>query len=705
MPKAGISYDFTLEEHDETQRRGFMFARDRQGRRLFKRQDAETIRPRILSMGELTQSELPPELELTWFQEDWALGIGGINHRLDPKKLANAQRIDTSVTGLFRLARELRTTTVDSAPDSYEPSGFALAPDPTATNGLDPVLWGFVGRDVYTWNTTDTDWDIGTEPQAVDVFYKNGIQFGVNVVAPCWYGGTDVNESPYLYIYKEPTAADWTVSTITTTGGRCKYMAKGRNATDAEVLWGGFFVPDTGLNVSGAHNASTTTLTCSANPTGTIAVNDILLVGPAGTQETMLVTAVTNPDLTVVRGYGSTAQSHSDTEDIFLYQPHHVRSSTDPTNSGSWSAATAVGTDDQPITGVVFDGDNDILFVTKTDGIYSVNTDGTVRNLTPLFRQFGHTGNFIGAYAWNNHILLPMGYGGLLDLDFETLAIKDRSLKVVAPEETALHGVVLALHGDPVNLFAVIKDLTANTLYLMQANLIEFEGETEFRWHVLATMGAGAAITNNQTALMIDGSRSGRRRVWTGFTEASVNELPRFIPFGNVDDDSQDGFTNDANSRAETTLWDGNLPRVEKRFESIEIQSRNLSTTNARQILVEFQKDQDGNWIEAGTANTSPFQTVKFPSGTTAKDMQLRLTPSMTAIATTAPEMLSFRVKAQLRPEAVPVYDMQVYVADNMQILNGARVSKRTGDLKQLREWNETPVELLLYLPESSEFV
>ena len=61
MPKAGITHDITIEDHDETGRRGFMLARDRQGRRGITRRDAETIRPRVLSMGELTQAELPPE--------------------------------------------------------------------------------------------------------------------------------------------------------------------------------------------------------------------------------------------------------------------------------------------------------------------------------------------------------------------------------------------------------------------------------------------------------------------------------------------------------------------------------------------------------------------------------------------------------------------------------------------------------------------
>ena len=114
MPRAGITHDITSRSYDRTIHRGFMLTRDRSGSRAFRRRDAQTIRPRILSMGELTHAELPPELELTWFQEDWSLGIGGITDRLDQKKLAIAHKIDTSIAGVLRSAREPTLTAIQS---------------------------------------------------------------------------------------------------------------------------------------------------------------------------------------------------------------------------------------------------------------------------------------------------------------------------------------------------------------------------------------------------------------------------------------------------------------------------------------------------------------------------------------------------------------------------------------------------------------
>ena len=77
----------------------------------------------------------------------------------------------------------------------------------------------------------------------------------------------------------------------------------------------------------------------------------------------------------------------------------------------------------------------------------------------------------------------------------------------------------------------------------------------------------------------------------------------------------------------------------------------------------------------------------------------------MTAVGTTSPEIISFRVKGQLRPASNPIYSFKVYLADDLMMLNGATSRSRSEDLKRLRTWNETAGEILLSLPEHSGFV
>ena len=702
MPTAGVTHDITISDASGTNPRGFMLARQR-GKRGWNSQDSQTISPRILSMGEVTHSELPPELELIWFQEDWSLGVGGINDRLDPKRLAFSNKIDTSVPGVLKPAREATLTAIKSGdtPNNYRPTGFGVIPMITAAAVINYDLWLFLGRDVYQWDASDDEWDIKTEPLAADVQYRNAVIFGTTAVAPSWYVGSDITDCAAPYIYKAATDTNWTSSNIT--AGRFKYMTVGRNSAGNEILWGANTIFKTARTAGEAVDGSETTITLSGAASGHIATNDIILMsGLTDGQETMLVTGTSGSDITVVRGYGSSATTHDSGAIISLYQPHVIKSSSDPSNTGSWSTAVEIGTDDSPITGIVVDGDTDTILVTKTDGIYSYTTDGQVRNLTTLFRQFGHTDNFRGAYVWNGHILLPLGGGGLLDFNYANATVRDVSLSKLAPEQTALHGPVIAMHGDPTHLFALIKDSSANYYYAMQANEVEHEGSMEFRWHVLAKLGAGGTLYPSRANLMVDTSRSDRRRLWIGYEENSVSSMPYYFAFGDTGNDEDDGYTNDTDAYADTVKWDANLPRVSKRYESIELETRNLGA-GGRQITVQYKLDNADAWTTLDTVTESPIQTLNFPLGTTGKTLELRLTPALTSVGTTPAELHSFRLKAQLRPDATKLYPLTVYLAGKQQTLNGSISGNPKADLKQLRAWDDAPADLIFGTPDKQD--
>ena len=707
MPTAGITHDAVLQDYDSRHSRGFMLVQ-KNGQRVFSTREARPIAPRTLSMGELTQAEAPPEIELIWFMDDWIGGIGGENYRNlgDRRKLGTAKKILTYPYGTLRPTRELRASTLSSAPDNYFPSGFAVAPNDATpgTAGVVNELWAFVGRDVYSGG--DDNWTLETEPQALSLFYQNGLQFDKWVVAPAWNSGTDLANYPGLYIYKDPTTSTWTASTQAQ--GRFKFFTKARNAAGNEILWGGHNIADTTFTVSGAHNSSVTTLSLSADPTATIQVNDMLMVGPVGTAEIMLVTArQTGPNqATVVRAYGTPALTFSGGEKVNLYQPHVIRSSSDPSNTGSWSSATTIGVDDQPITGMVADEDTDVLYIAKTDGIYTYFYDFTggtfIRNLTVEFRQQGHSGNFIGLHYWNKRLLLPLGHGGLLEYDIANGTIKDISLRLSAPAITDLHGVVVAIASDPQGIYLAVKDVTDNVLHIIAGHLVEIDGATDWRWDMIGEVGAGAALTTARTALMVDTYKDNHRRLWIGFTEASVNVVPQFLPLGNVSDDKTDGYTNDTDCEAVSVKYDANLPRVSKHADHLEVESKNLGA-GGRQWTFSYRVDDETTWTTWQAANESPFQEIKFPPGTVYKILEVRAVPVMTSVGTTPPEILSLRFHSQIRPKPTKVYPMRLYLADNQLLLNGAEGGSVNGDLKQLRDWNASPTDLILYTPDKAE--
>ena len=538
------------------------------------------------------------------------------------------------------------------------------------------------------------------------MFYRNAINFDKWAVAPAWYGGTDVDEVAMPYIVKAPTSADWIASTLT--AGRFKYFGVAKNAGGSDILWGANHVFNTGLTVSGAHNGTTTTLVCSANPTGTIAVNDMILVGAAGGQEVMLVTAVTNPNLTVVRGYGDTAQSFAGGESIYLYQPHIIKSSSDPTNAGSWSSATAIGADDSPITGLAVDEDSDSLLIAKTDGIwqqyYEPLREGgrlLVRNLTIEFRGAGHTGNFVGIHRFSkHHVMLPLGEGGLIDFDPSTGVARDISFRLTAEETTALQGVVLAMASNRESLFLALKDNSSELIHLVAGHLVDVDGSTDWRWEMLGEVGAGAAITNSRTGLWFDATKNDHYRIWLGFTESAVNETPRFLPVGTAD--QTDGYTNDTDCQAIMVRYDGNLPRVPKHFSEMEVESKNLGA-GGRQWRFRHRLDGETTWTEWSAANVSPFQTIPFPAGLNGKVLEIEAVPSMTAVGTTPPEIVSVRLKSQVHPNPTKVFPVSVYLADNQALLNGVEGGLVNGDLKRLRTWNAGATDVNLYTPDKAD--
>ena len=716
MPAAGVTHDIVLEDYDARHQRGFMYARDRRGRRPFDTREAQPIAPRQLTMGELTQSEDPPTIALNWFQDSWIKGIGGKNFRVpeDRGKLATSKKIETYPYGTLRPARELTSTTLDAVPSadstSYIPSGFVAAPRDTSsglTGGFEETeIWSFIGG--FTYSGGDDNWVRGTRPQN-DINYRNGTNYDKWVVAPGWWNGTDMDDIAMPYIYKEPTAAAWVASTESE--GRFKYFAVTKNNAGNDVLWGGNNVTDTGKTVNGAHNSSTTTITASADISGDVSVNDIIVcgVGADAEQEAMLVTAVSSAAMTVIRAYGDGAVIYEGGEKIHVLYPHGIRSSSDPTNSGSWSSLTTIGQKESPIVGMAVEEDTDTLLIAKTDGLwqqyYEALEDGGrlfIRNLTIDFRGGGHPGNFRGIHTWNKMVYLPMGRGGLLEYNVQSGQARDVSFTLTADEFTDLHGVVLAMASSPSALYVALKDASDEVIHILAGHMVNVDGETDLRWDMIGEVGAGGTITDHQTTLWYDSSRNDHSRLWIGFTESGVSEVPRFIPVGIAGDDKSDGYTNDTDCEAVFTTYDGNLPRVPKHFSEVEVESRNLGV-GGRAWAFDYRLDNESTWFSLDTVNISPFQTIKFPPGTSGNLLEIRARPAMTSVGTTPPEIVSVRVKSQLHPDPTKIYPISIYLADNQVLLNGAEGGRVRGDLTQLETWNGGASDLTLTTPDKKK--
>lgn len=621
MPVAGVTDDVTISDVDGSNLKGFMVIRDRRLLRQFGLEDAQQIQNRQLTMGELTEAEADPRISKPWTQGNWAGGIGGVFVTDDPFKLAIATKIDTSVDGFIKLARELKTTTVDSNPNEFVPSGFAI---------VGTEVWAFVGRDVYEWDYSVLDWNIGTEPQASAVIYRNGVEFSGETYVPCWTAATDV---PARYIHRADgdSSGVWTLIDASTPNS-FKY-----------------FIPT--INASG----------------------DAILVG-----------------------------AHIGTA------THQIRTTTDPTASANWSGVTNVGSSSFPITALV-EGANNQVLICKTNGIWSFPANGIVENLTPSFTAQVHPDNFKGAHDWNGHILLPLGGGGMYELIGTKLY--NVSLSIYAPEQKILHGRVAAIHGRPEQLFIMVLDSSNTKYHILMAEWAEVgDDPIDYHWHKVAEIAYTTGTDANHAALFAEGipgpSNQIHHRIWAGVESTGSSLLPHFYPCVN---DAEDGFTNDSDAEMTTLADDSNFRRVPKTYSKIDFVHRNLGA-GGRQVAVEystdggtFQTDLAGGGAPGNILNsTGVTTTLTFPSGTTGKLLELKLKPVQTSVTTTTPQIDKITAESTIRPNPIETMPLNIYLADNLQKLNGGRKSSLKGDLNQLRAWNDQAAEVIVSYDEGT---
>ena len=386
-----------------------------------------------------------------------------------------------------------------------------------------------------------------------------------------------------------------------------------------------------------------------------------------------------------------------------------IRTSTDPTNTGAWSGSTAVGGADAAITGLVPFGDT--MLICKADGIYTLQADGTVRNLTPEFEDADqHPDNFKGAYNWNGHILLPLGLRGMNELVGDRLV--DISLSRYMPRDTHLHGRVVAIAGNSQELYIMVHEPDNLRYHVLKAIWAEFEGTHDYTWHHVTRQAYTTDTDDDQNALMAEGIPFGtslHRRIHIGISSTGSSINPLYISLTgetgaefNVLDDSE----------AITAPFNAGLPRIPKHFSTLYCETDNLGAGGAdHNIQVWHRIDVIGGaragngtagWTSLGTL-TSDQQTLPFAAEVTGRQIELLFLPIQGTVQTTAPELLRFTLRSQLRPASVKLIPLVFSFADGQMQSNGVRDYRVTESLVQLRTWSTQTAEVTLRVKNSAD--
>ncbi len=387
---------------------------------------------------------------------------------------------------------------------------------------------------------------------------------------------------------------------------------------------------------------------------------------------------------------------------------HKIYSSSAPTNAGSWTLLATIGNSDSEITGLGVDGNT--VLVAKTNGIWAYYADGSVKNLTSD-SEMAHPDNFRGLYNWHGHLLVPMGSGGMRDLsngEMYDVSMKDR----YAPEQTNLHGRVLAIAGDETRLFILVLDTTNKKYHLLMATWDEFEGAQDFRWHHVGNITYTGTMTTaiaNHATLFAEGIPSGttlHHRIWVGVEGPSDSLLPYYYPLPDPDDANL-VFTNDDDSQFVTVVYDAN-PEQEPILEAkVDFKTAYLGSGGTDHYVEVKYRVDGGSWTyvtgtqATSTLTTSP-QTLTFASEVNGKTLELQFLPFQGTTTTTSPQIKAFTVTMSLRPTPLKQVDIQGYIADNMILKNGSRGGTPKADLAQLISWNGGVPEVTLKYPDAS---
>jgi len=248
----------------------------------------------------------------------------------------------------------------------------------------------------------------------------------------------------------------------------------------------------------------------------------------------------------------------------------------------------------------------------------------------------------------------------------------------------------------------------ATTMTLLMAKWVEFQRERDFRWHNVGERSTGATLPDLEyVSLFADGSIDPvggsltNHRVWCAAAPSS-NDVDTFFYTLDTNDHSH-LFTNDTDVEIRTTIFDGNFPRVNKVFQTMDAKFENLGA-GGRTIDVQYRLD-GGSFTALGTLNqTDGDQTLNFTDGTTAKELELRFLPKESGCPDTVEgRVFSFRVTSQLRPTKLNQLELKLYLADNQMLLNGATSGTQVADLAQLRTWSDQAAEITVKDSEGTE--
>ena len=369
---------------------------------------------------------------------------------------------------------------------------------------------------------------------------------------------------------------------------------------------------------------------------------------------------------------------------------NQMRSSTTPTNGGSWSSVIASLGDSSVDTN---DAETwaDLVVVGKDDGVWTTDITGLIYHMTPALRTQANDANARGLLAgFDGSLLVPLAHRGLWQLDLDG-QYEDISLRRVAP--SLMTGV--------------------GALNSLQANFGDVRLVEDAQWLYAAMSG-----------YVLRGRKAGRGWVWQGFltlfdpSSLGADDVDVVQPFvttvpyldapllwfqepnssmgsgksyriGWVELGTENRFATPSSATQQhsmvTSGWDGGPGRrhLGKGLHRVGVFARNLAA--ARPLRVDYATDVyngvPSSWTQcqnsSGSATTitaDGYSEVYFAANTSGRNVFLRFTFVNNTSALT-PEVLWFTLYGRVQQDERRQWVMTA------RLSRGARGGRQSGGM------------------------
>jgi len=279
-----------------------------------------------------------------------------------------------------------------------------------------------------------------------------------------------------------------------------------------------------------------------------------------------------------------------------------LKSTGDGTNTGTWSTAYTVGSDDWDITGLV--DHVDTWFVRKEDNVYYLSGSDVLALIPEICSEASTTYTY-GLYCWKGNLYIGAGANSFYEYD-----ISSGVVTVISPVRYAIGDAnydeeLLAICGDETYLYAAFDN--GNDLKILSGRWETVDGDTDFYWHPLYD------ITSNDVTVMLVSSLSGSKRLYTGTDTYTDGVIPYFLSVSYSQPYTESGYECQASGTFYTPWYVSNFPTESKYWKSVDFTS--ICCTSKTSITPSYQI-KGGSWTGLTALTTSAY-SGGYPAETT----------------------------------------------------------------------------------------